>query len=225
MPRARRRDARRLLWLAAAMLVGLAPSPDLHQLRPRQPEAGRVGAQRHAATRTGARGPVSAPCNVEPPSRVRPGAAVYGPSLWTLPSRVSLPKRDHAMGDDERRAAATHRWRHTDHCFSPPPFGRLGERIEIAASTEAALSQDPRQRPGPPICRRSPATPRASNFSSAPVRWPARLRASHHGAALRLTYSRSGARRPMGFGLPRSMVRTRRCQSRSLPRAFPLPAS
>lgn len=89
MPRARRRDARRLLWLAAALLIGLAPSPDFTNFGPGV-RLGGLGLGGTLLLLVLVAGLLLLCAGSSLPLAFALALLAYGLSLWTLPGGVAL---------------------------------------------------------------------------------------------------------------------------------------
>jgi hypothetical protein len=91
MPRARRRDGQRLLWLAGATLVGLAPSSDFTNFGPDSVRLGGLGLSGMVLLALLLAGLFLLPARSSLPLAFALALLIYGLSLWTLPHRVPLP--------------------------------------------------------------------------------------------------------------------------------------
>lgn len=89
MPRARRRDARRLLWLAAAVLIGLAPSPDFTNFGPGV-RLGGLGLGGTLLLLLLVVGLFLLSAGSSLPLAFALALLAYGLSFWTLPGGVAL---------------------------------------------------------------------------------------------------------------------------------------
>jgi hypothetical protein len=118
MPRARRRDARRLLWLAAALLAGLAPSPTLTNFSPDSVTLGGLGLSGMLLLALVLAGLLLLPTASSVPLALALVLLTYGLSLWTLPPGSSIPNE-------------TVRWVMTS---AGPPLLIVGAALSLASA-------------------------------------------------------------------------------------------
>ena len=118
MPRARRRDARRLLWLAAALLAGLAPSPTLTNFSADSVTLGGLGLSGMLLLALVLAGLLLLPTASSLPLALALVLLTYGLSLWTLPPGSSIPNE-------------TMRWVMTS---AGPPLLIVGAALSLASA-------------------------------------------------------------------------------------------